>query len=101
MEVMATNVKIIGFIGLGNAGYHLAANLPRAGFNLIVRDADESRAKNFVDQNTDSIVAGENDEDIWSEVDVLNTMLPNGKIVHEVLLSETGIVKNLRKGRKY
>jgi 3-hydroxyisobutyrate dehydrogenase-like beta-hydroxyacid dehydrogenase len=98
---MATNVKTIGFIGLGNAGYHLAANLPRAGFNLIVRDADQSRAKNFVEQNTNSVVAGENGEDLWSEVDVLVTMLPNGRIVHEVLLGETGIAKHLRKGRKY
>jgi 3-hydroxyisobutyrate dehydrogenase-like beta-hydroxyacid dehydrogenase len=98
---MATNVKTIGFIGLGNAGYHLAANLPRAGFNLIVRDADQSRAQRFVEQNTNSIVAGENDEDVWSEVDVLVTMLPNGKIVHEVLLGESGIAKHLRKGRKY
>ena len=98
---MATNVKTIGFIGVGNAGYHLAANLPRAGFNLIVRDADRSRAKNFVEENTNSVIAGENVEDAWREVDVLVTMLPNGKIVHDVLLGETGIAKHLRKGRKY
>jgi 3-hydroxyisobutyrate dehydrogenase-like beta-hydroxyacid dehydrogenase len=98
---MTTNVKTVGFIGLGNAGYHLAANLPRAGFRLIVRDADCSRAKSFVEENTSSIVGGENSEDVWSEVDLLVTMLPNGKIVHEVLLGETGIAKHLRKGRKY
>lgn len=94
-------MKTIGFIGLGNAGYHLAANLPRAGFNLIVRDADQSRAKSFVEQNKNSIVTSENDEEVWSKVDVLVTMLPNGKIVQGVLLGETGIAKHLRKGRKY
>ncbi|PMD15474.1 hypothetical protein NA56DRAFT_709899 [Hyaloscypha hepaticicola] len=95
---MATNVKTIGFIGLGNAGYHLAANLPRAGFNLIVRDADQSRAKSFVEQNKNSIVTSENDEEVWSKVDVLVTMLPNDKIVQGVLLGETRIAKHLRKG---
>ncbi|KAE9369322.1 putative 6-phosphogluconate dehydrogenase protein [Stipitochalara longipes BDJ] len=95
---MAFSFKTIGFIGLGNAGYHLAANLPSAGFNLVVRDADESRAKKFVDENPQSIIASGNDENAWKEVDVLVTMLPNGVIVREVLLGETGIARHLRRG---
>jgi 3-hydroxyisobutyrate dehydrogenase-like beta-hydroxyacid dehydrogenase len=87
---MATNVKTIGFIGLGNACYHLAANLPRDGFNLVVRDADHSRARNFVDENQKSVIAGENNENTWKEVDVLITMLPNG---------ETAVARNLRPGK--
>jgi 3-hydroxyisobutyrate dehydrogenase-like beta-hydroxyacid dehydrogenase len=95
---MVTDVKAIGFIGLGNAGYYLAANLPRSGFNLVVRDADHARAQKFVDENTNSIIASKNDRDAWEEVDVLITMLPNGKIVHDVLLGETGIAKHLKSG---
>jgi len=95
---MATNVKTIGFIGLGNAGYHLAANLPGAGFSLIVRDADTSRAQKFVDENPNSIIAKEKDEIAWKEVHTLVTMLPNGEIVREVLLGEAGIAKHLKPG---
>jgi len=97
-EQTATSVKTIGFIGLGNAGYHLAANLPRAGFKLVVRDADHSRAQKFVDENASSIIAGENDENAWKGVDALVTMLPNGKIVHDVLLGESGIARSLKPG---
>jgi 3-hydroxyisobutyrate dehydrogenase-like beta-hydroxyacid dehydrogenase len=100
-EKTVTEVKTIGFIGLGNAGYHLAANLPRAGFNLVVFDADPSRARNFADENPSSVIASENDKNAWKEVDVLVTMLPNGKIVHDVLLGETGIARGLRPGKVY
>jgi 3-hydroxyisobutyrate dehydrogenase-like beta-hydroxyacid dehydrogenase len=96
---MISDLKTIGFIGLGNAGYHLAANLPRSGFNLVVRDADHARGLKFVDENTNSIIASENDKYAWKEVDVLITMLPNGKIVHDVLLGETGIAKHLKSGK--
>ncbi|KUJ11341.1 2-hydroxy-3-oxopropionate reductase [Mollisia scopiformis] len=95
---MPKEVNTIGFIGLGNAGYHLAVNLPRAGFNLVVRDADPSRAQTFVDENPKSVAAGEKDENAWKEVDVLITMLPNGDIVREVLLGEAGVAKYLRPG---
>jgi 3-hydroxyisobutyrate dehydrogenase-like beta-hydroxyacid dehydrogenase len=98
---MVTTVKTIGFIGLGNAGYHLAANLPRAGFNLVVRDADHSRAQTFIDENPNSIIAGENNENAWKEVEVLVTMLPNGEIVRDVLLGETGVARNLKAGKTY
>jgi 3-hydroxyisobutyrate dehydrogenase-like beta-hydroxyacid dehydrogenase len=96
---MTSKVKTIGFIGLGNAGYHLAANLPRAGFNLVVRDADPSRAQKFIDENPNSVIAGENDENAWKEVDALVTMLPNGEIVRGVLLGEAGIARYLRLGK--
>jgi 3-hydroxyisobutyrate dehydrogenase-like beta-hydroxyacid dehydrogenase len=98
---MVTNVKTIGFIGLGNAGYQLAANLPRAGFNLVVRDADHSRAQNFVEENPNSVIADGSDENTWKEVHVLVTMLPNGEIVRDVLLGETGVARNLKPGKIY
>ena len=96
---MAPSIKTIGFVGLGNAGYHLAANLPRAGFNLVVRDADPSRTKKFVDENQKSAIAGANGENAWKEVDALITMLPNGEIVRDVLLGEAGIARHLRPGK--
>ncbi|MDE2305225.1 MAG: NAD(P)-dependent oxidoreductase, partial [Gammaproteobacteria bacterium] len=34
-----------GFIGLGNLGKHLAANLARGGFDVTVHDLDRSAAE--------------------------------------------------------
>ena len=94
---MTSKVQTIGFIGLGNAGYPLAANLPRAGYHLIVRDADASRAAKFAKENPNSKVAREG-SDAFKDVDMLITMLPNGKIVREVLLGEGGIAMFLKPG---
>ena len=37
----------IGFIGLGNVGRKLAGSLLRKGFDLMVRDLDESLSESF------------------------------------------------------
>jgi len=94
---MTDKVKTVGYIGLGNAGYPLAANLPRAGFHMIVRDADPARASQFAKENSNSKVAGEGN-DAFKECDILITMLPNGKVVREVLLGDLGVAKSLKSG---
>lgn len=88
----------MGYIGLGNAGYPMAANLPKAGFKVIVRDVDQEREKKFVKEFPDAAkIAGES-EDAFKEVDVLVTMLPHGKVVREVLLGKEGVAKGLKPG---
>jgi 3-hydroxyisobutyrate dehydrogenase len=91
---MAT--KTIGYIGLGKAGASMASNLPRAGFHLIVHDADPSKAEAFAASN-DNVTIASTSED-FKDVDVLVTMLPQGKIVRDVLLGSSGIAKFLRPG---
>ncbi len=89
--------KIIGYIGLGNAGYPMAANLPKAGFNLIVMDADPTRAQKFAEEHNSAEVATEG-QNAFKDVDVLITMLPNGKVVREALLGEQGYARGLKRG---
>ncbi|KAH8807625.1 2-hydroxy-3-oxopropionate reductase [Xylogone sp. PMI_703] len=88
---------VVGYIGLGHAGYPLAANIPRAGYRIIVRDADPERAEKFVKENPSSQVAGPG-SDAFKDVDILITMLPNGKVVRDVLLGDDGIAKSLKPG---
>ena len=83
----------VGFIGLGNMGWPMAANLARSGRTLIVRDADVSRQQGFVAE-FGAVPAG--DPSAFSGVDALVTMLPNGKIVRDVLM-EWGVAKALPK----
>lgn len=53
----------VGYIGLGNAGYPMAANLPRAGFHVIVRDADPSPEEKFVKEFPGSEVAAKGSDE--------------------------------------
>jgi 3-hydroxyisobutyrate dehydrogenase len=86
----------VGFVGLGNMGWPMAANLARAGFGLVVRDADASRQERFA---AEFRCAAADAPDAFAGVDALVTMLPTGRIVREVLLEWMGgIGRVLKRG---
>lgn len=87
----------IGWIGLGHAGYPMAANLPKANYSLLVRDADPTREHKFVKEYPNCQVAGLG-EDAFQKCDIVITMLPNGKVVQDVLLGKNGIGRSLKAG---
>ena len=93
----APTARRAGYIGLGNAGYPLASTIARAGYHLVVKDADPERAKRFCSENENSQVATE-DAASFKDVDVLVTMLPNGEIVRDVLIGDKGIAAHLKDG---
>ncbi|SDV50574.1 NAD(P)-dependent oxidoreductase [Chitinasiproducens palmae] len=90
----------IGFIGIGNMGGPMAANLARKGFAVTVYDNDAARAARFGQEHDTGVAEtlarlGEND--------VIVTMLPTGPIVTRVLLGdaeagEPGLLASLRPG---
>ena len=85
---MASSKKpAIGYIGLGNAGHHLASVLSHAGYPLVVRDADSSRTSSFTSTHENATAA--TGYSSFHDVDVLITMLPNGRTVREVLLGKS------------
>lgn len=90
------SVKTVGYIGLGKAGASMASNLPRAGFHLVVRDADHAREEEFAQKYQNVTVAER--KDAFKNCDVIITMLPQGKVVREVILGENGIAKGLKSG---
>lgn len=94
---MANQVHKIGYIGLGNAGYPLASLLARAGYELVVQDADPGRVSKFVQRHQKSRAAGLSGH-AFRDVDLLITMLPNGEIVRDVLLGQVGIAKHMKNG---
>lgn len=78
----------IGWIGLGNMGGPMAANLVRAGHNVIGYDmsADAmSRASENGVRVVDSIASAVEDADF------VFTMLPNGKIAADVYTQSAGV----------
>lgn len=95
----ARKAQKIGYIGLGNAGYPLASTLVRAGYHLIVRDADSTRAGKFAEDHSGQCAAAATDDTTaFQDVDVLVTMLPNGEIVRDVLLGAQGVARALKGG---
>jgi 3-hydroxyisobutyrate dehydrogenase len=73
----------IGFVGIGNMGWPMAANLCRAGFDVAVTDARPGRAEAFVAQVGGRAAAGAGEA--ATGADVLVTMLPTSTHVGEVL----------------
>jgi len=80
---MAAAPPAIGFIGVGNMGWAMAACLVRAGFTVNVNDSRREVADNFVQQiggyTPDSL------RQLAEMSDVVVTMLPTSKIVEHVL----------------
>lgn len=60
-------------------------------------DADPNREKKFTNEYPKCKVAG-TEEDGFKDSGILITMLPNGKVVRDVLLGENGIARNLKAG---
>lgn len=87
----------VAYIGLGNAGYPMAACLAKKGHRLLVRDADLARSIKFVEEYPKCRIAT-SDPESFQKCDVVITMLPNGAVVRDVLLGEQGIAPHLKQG---
>jgi len=87
-------MKKIGFIGLGNMGEPMAANLVKAGFDVIGFDLTEEAKKkakrNGIQIAVDAVSASEN-------VDALISMLPASEHVESLYLGEAGLLSKLDK----
>ena len=82
----------IGFIGLGQMGAAMAANLIKGGNDLTVYDINEEAMANLVAQGaSEAASAGA----VADGADFVITMLPNGALVRAVLLGENGVASKL------
>ena len=79
------NELTVGFVGLGNMGWPMAANLHAAGFSLVVRDADAARQERFAAGHPDALTA--DSPAAFAVANLVVTMLPNGAVVRDALLS--------------
>ncbi len=87
----------VGFIGIGNMGWPMAASLHRAGFTLNVHDARRELANNFVQQLGG--FAPDSLRELAEKSDVVVTMLPTSAIVRSVVATgEDTVMSGLRPG---
>lgn len=87
----------MGYIGLGNAGFSMASNLPKAGYNLVVHDADAAKAQKAGSEWQNTVVSN-GEPKAFADCEVIITMLPQGKIVREVLFGKSNIASALKPG---
>lgn len=81
--------KTVAFIGLGNMGGPMAANLAKAGFTVRAFDL----SKEALAQAEKAGCQGFSDPaEAAKGVDYLVTMLPNGHIVEAVMMGESGLL---------
>jgi 3-hydroxyisobutyrate dehydrogenase len=83
-----SDVKKVGFIGIGNMGGPMAAHLARAGFEMCVYDLRRDLVERFVAENGGRAAASA--QDVGRGADAVITMLPNDKVVRAVILGENG-----------
>ena len=91
-------METVGFIGLGNMGMGMAANIQKADYPLVVHDVRQAAAQPFVD-------AGARQADSAAEVarlsDVVFTSLPGPREVEAVALGAGGVLEGIRAGGIY
>jgi 3-hydroxyisobutyrate dehydrogenase and related beta-hydroxyacid dehydrogenases len=86
----------VGFVGLGNMGRRMAANLVAAGFPLVVRDSDAGAQQRFVAGHGGEAATSPRS---FAEAEVVVTMLPDSSAVREAILGwDGGIAAALKPG---
>ncbi|KAF9588946.1 hypothetical protein IFM89_017625 [Coptis chinensis] len=79
----------VGFIGVGNMGFHMANNLIKAGYQVTIHDKNRNVMKKFSD---DGIVTKETPFEVAERSDVVVTMLPSSSNVMEVYTGQYGLL---------
>ena len=88
----------VGFIGLGTMGAHMAANLQKGGYALIVHDLNEAAAAKHL--NTGATWA-DNPRLLASRADVIFTSLPEPGDVETVAQGPDGLLAGIKPKAAY
>jgi 3-hydroxyisobutyrate dehydrogenase len=93
-----SELKNIGFVGIGNMGWPMAANLVRGGYAVAVFDLAPERTRRFADEHQARAVASLAELGRGSQVVI--TMLPTGREVRQALLDmdKGALAANLKPG---
>ncbi len=85
----------VGFIGLGRMGKPMAGNLCHKGFELMVYDVNPAPVAELAAHKAR---AGKSANDAAAFGEIVVTMLPDSKVVEEVLLGSEGAMAKARSG---
>jgi len=83
----------VGFIGVGRMGGRLAQRLIKAGYDLVIFDANQDAAHTFVQQGAQLLSSP---AAVASTCEIVITCLPTPSVVESVALGLNGIVEGKR-----
>ena len=87
----------VGYVGIGNMGGPMAANLARAGNEVVIGDLNQPAVDAFTAEHETARPAN-GLAAVGQEAEAVFTCLPNGKIVAEAVLGEGGIAEGMAEG---
>jgi 3-hydroxyisobutyrate dehydrogenase-like beta-hydroxyacid dehydrogenase len=94
---MAKDV-VVGFIGLGTMGGRIAANVQKAGYEVIVHDLHRQQAGHHLQAGA---AWAETPRALAERSDVIFTSLPEPADVERVALGASGLIEGVKKGAVY
>jgi 3-hydroxyisobutyrate dehydrogenase-like beta-hydroxyacid dehydrogenase len=86
----------VGFIGLGLMGKHMARNIKKAGFPLVVHNRNQAAVEELV---AEGATAAESPKALAAQVDVVCSCLPGPADVEKVYLGENGVIAGAKRGQ--
>lgn len=81
--------NILGFIGLGNMGFHMATNLIKNGEKLAIYDINQAAMERLPEE---SVIKCDSPKEVADLSEVVLTSLPTPEVVKIVALGEQGII---------
>jgi 3-hydroxyisobutyrate dehydrogenase-like beta-hydroxyacid dehydrogenase len=85
----------LGFVGLGQMGKPIALNLLKSGAALVVNDRSDQSFGIFRERGA----IGSTDIADLADADIIFLCLPNGKVVHDIVLGDGGLIGRLKPGQ--
>jgi 3-hydroxyisobutyrate dehydrogenase-like beta-hydroxyacid dehydrogenase len=89
---------MIGFIGLGTMGAFMAANLQRAGHQLVIHDIRREAGANRI---AGGAIWAETPRELAEQCEVIFTSLPGPKEVEPVVFGPQGLLAGVKPGAAY
>ncbi len=91
---MAKDTRV-GFIGLGQMGLHMARNVLKAGFPLVVHNRSRVKVEQLVSEGASAATSGAH---LAAQVDIVLSCVPMPSDVRTVYFGENGVLAAARQG---
>ena len=92
---MTTTPKKVGYIGLGNLGFHLAHSLLKAGHTVTISDLDKGLAAQLLAEGAHW---ADTAKEVAAASDVVFTCLPSPRVIDAVVCGPDGMLAGLAAG---
>ena len=91
-------METVGFIGLGNMGSGMAANIQKAGYPVVVHDIREGATRTYLERGAR---LASSPADVARLTDVVFSSLPSPKEVEQVTTGRDGLLEGIKEGSVY